>query len=77
MVFETEIRLKGEYELIIKDLTKQLEFKTQDVERLKQEKEESIVNFNGKIATLQESVRYHQDANNKRTFSHSIPFTYL
>jgi len=58
--------LKNEYDLISKDLNKQVDYKTQEIERLKQEKEESTRSNNARVATLQESLKHHQEINNQR-----------
>ena len=61
--------MKNEYELISRDLNKQLENQAKDIERLKEEKEDAVKNLNAKITTLQESLRFQQEINTKRTFN--------
>lgn len=62
----TSFRLRNEYDLIVKDSNKQLEHKNKEIERLKEEKEDSVRHLNSKISNLQESLRYHQELNTKR-----------
>lgn len=61
-------RLKNEYELVSRDLNKQIEHQSKDIERLKEEKEDAVKNLNAKISTLQESLKFQQDINAKRNF---------
>jgi len=60
--------LKNEYELISRDLNKQIERQNQDIERLKEEKDDAVKNLNSKISTLQESLKFQQEINTKRIF---------
>jgi len=61
-------KLKTEYDLISRDLNKQIDSKTQEVDRLKQEKEEMNRSNSARISTLQESLKHHQDINNRCKF---------
>lgn len=60
--------MKNEYELISRDLNKQIERQNQDIERLKEEKDDAVKNLNSKISTLQESLKFQQEINTKRIF---------
>ena len=62
------VRLKNEYELTIRDLNRQLEHRDKEIERAREEKEDAVRNLNGKISTLQESVKHYQEINSKRNF---------
>jgi len=58
-------KLKTEYDLISRDLNKQIDSKDQEIDRLKQEKEELTRSNSARVSTLQESLKHHQEINNR------------